>query len=458
MNADNALEAIEQLLPSRQLSPIEQLIVRQSWVGKSYDEMAQDSNYSGKYFRDIGSNLWDRISSVIGQKVTKKNIYLVIPQYLKNKQVFSDTEGLQPNYLSSSINNFFPNLVTSQIIANNRIDSPSIPLSAGSLFYINRPPCEELACMEINNPGCVVRIRGARKMGKSSLLNLVTRSATTYGYETAYLDFLEADEAIFSNLDKFLRWFCANVSRQLHLEYCLNDYWDEDIGSKVSCKLYFQEYLLKQIKTPLVLVLNEVNRVFEHPNIAIDFLPMLRFWHEMGRSVEVWQKLRLVIAHSTEIYIPLKLHQSPFNVGLAIKLPFFTNEQVRNLAIRYQLESISDSQIHDLVAMVGGHPYLVSLAFYHISQGNITFQELLRTVPTLGSIYSDYLRGHLATLLQQPELADSLRKILSSDKDVFLDAITVYKLESMGLIHLDGNHAFISCQLYRLYFSHQLGC
>ena len=122
-------------------------------------------------------------------------------------------------------------------------------------------------------------------MGKSSLLHRVIAHTQAHNYQTVYIDFQEADNVVFTSLDKFLRWFCANISRQLHLTPKIDDYWDEDMGSKVSCKIYFETYLLPQIYSPMVLALNEVNRIFEYPTIARDFLPMLRFWHEVAQQV-----------------------------------------------------------------------------------------------------------------------------------------------------------------------------
>ncbi|HEY9708329.1 MAG TPA: AAA-like domain-containing protein, partial [Oculatellaceae cyanobacterium] len=175
------------------------------------------------------------------------------------------------------------------------LEFPSGPVPINSPFYINRPPIEELTYQEISKPGSVIEIKAPRKMGKSSLLIRIIAHAIQVGYKTVSLDFQEADDAIFYSLNKFLRWFCANISRQLNLKPLLDDYWDEDMGSKVSCTIYFEGYLLEQIDCPVVLALNEVNRVFEHPNIAQDFLPLLRFWHEQAKQVETFQKLRLVV-------------------------------------------------------------------------------------------------------------------------------------------------------------------
>jgi hypothetical protein len=60
-------------------------------------------------------------------------------------------------------------------------------------------------------------------------------------------------------------------------------------------------------------------------------------------------------------------------------------------------------------------------------------------------------------LQDQPQLASALQQVVTADESVQLEAIAAYKLESMGLIQMDGNWASPSCELYRLYFCSQLG-
>lgn len=185
-----------------------------------------------------------------------------------------------------------------------------------------------------------------RQMGKRSLLNRVISHAKAQSYETVHIDLQEADEAVFTSLDRFLRWFCINVTMQLNVNPQMEEYWDENLGSKVSCKLYFERYLLKQTYHPILLVVS-VDRVCAHPSIAQDFLSMLRFWYELVKQVDIWQKLRLVLVHSTDSHISLRLNQSPFNVGLSIRLPGFTLEQVQDLAQRYGLNWAKSERGHN---------------------------------------------------------------------------------------------------------------
>lgn len=149
------------------------------------------------------------------------------------------------------------------------------------------------------------------------------------------------------------------------------------MGSKVSSTLYFELYIFPQINCPLFLVFNELNIVFEHINISQNFLPLIRFWYEQSRHNQTWKNIHLFLVQSTEVYVSLNINQSPFNIGLSIELPPFTVNQVQNLAERYHL-NLSDTQIQELTHLVGGHPYLVHLAIYHLANNLISLENLLK--------------------------------------------------------------------------------
>ncbi|NER95233.1 MAG: molecular chaperone Tir, partial [Symploca sp. SIO1B1] len=179
---------------------------------------------------------------------------------------------------------------------------------------------------------------------------------------TAYLNLNSAGKTDFTNPDYFLRWFCLKVSQSMELPNRIADYWDEEMfTSKVNSTDYFQEYLLVQADTPLVLCLDEVERVFPYPEVATEFLGLLRYWHELARINPIWERLRLVMAYAREVYITLNINKSPFNVGLPIELPEFTSEQVQELAQRHGLD-LNLEQVQQLIEMVGRRPYLVEQA------------------------------------------------------------------------------------------------
>jgi hypothetical protein len=294
-------------------------------------------------------------------------------------------------------------------------------------------------------------------MGKTSLLLRVLDRAKCSGARTVSLNLDRVDRSILSDLNQFLRLLCANTARQLQLKPQLDLYWDEDLGSKISCTTYFQEYLLPESDTPLVLSLDEVDRVFEYPEVAKDFLPLLRSWYEEAKTLPIWQKLRTIVVHSTEVYVPLQLNQSPFNVGLPVQLSTFTQQEVQQLARCYGLDWDDGIQAQQLMQMVAGHPALVNIALYHLSRGELTLERLLDTAASPTGIYHDRLQRHWATLAEQPELARALATVMSATEPIALAPISAYKLSSLGLIDRTGDLAIPSCELYRQAFRQEIG-
>jgi AAA-like domain len=333
---------------------------------------------------------------------------------------------------------------------------PEGSVSLDSPFYIDRPPIEEECYGAIDRPGALIRIKAPRQMGKSSLMQRVLNHAKQSNQKTAYLNFQSADAEYLDNIDMFLQWFCASVSDELGLDEQLEKYWKGVLGSKNKCTNYFQRYLLTSITEPITLGLDEVDQVFQHPNIAQEFFGLLRAWHEKGKNEPVWQKLRLVIVHSKEVYIPLNINQSPFNVGLPIELPELTLDQVTDLVQRHGL-NWSDRETTQLMNIVDGHPYLIRKALYEIASGKLTLDEFAIAAPTEQGIFGDHLRRHLLNLNADPELETAMRSVITSNQAIRLDPTLAFKLRSMGLVELQGNDVEPLCNLYRTYFRDRLG-
>ncbi|MDJ1183835.1 AAA-like domain-containing protein [Roseofilum casamattae] len=335
---------------------------------------------------------------------------------------------------------------------------PELPegqMDVASVFYIERPPAEERCYEMVMQAGSLIRIKAPRQMGKTSLMARVLHYAQKQGYRTISLSFQLADRQIFADLDKFLCWFCASVGRRLRLPNHINDYWDDIFGSKDNSTAYFEEYLLNSIESPLVLGLDEVDRLFEYPDLAADFLGLLRAWHEEAKNQPIWKKLRLIVVHATDVYVPMDINQSPFNVGLPIELSEFTRQQVEQLVELHELK-FTPMELDALVYIIGGHPFLIRLALYHIARQDTTIAKFLSAAPTESGYYGDHLRGHLWRLQQYPELAAAMEQVANSDEPVRLDATVGFKLSGLGLVRLCGNDATVRSELYRRYFCDRL--
>lgn len=325
-----------------------------------------------------------------------------------------------------------------------------VPLSSN--FYIERPPVEKDCYAAIENSYALIRIKSPRQMGKTSLLSRVLDHAENVGQRTVILSFQEADSEIFSSLESLLQWFCAATADQLGLDENIDLYWKGVLGAKSKASNYFQKYLLKE--GALTLGLDEVDEVFKHSTIAGDFFGLLRAWHEKSKNNRIWKNLRLVITHSKEVYIPLHLNQSPFNVGLPIELPEFNREQTVKLMQLHGLE-LSEQQLNKFIQMVDGHPYLVRLGLYQIARKRLTVEDFLELAPTEEGLYHNHLRRHLLNI-QEANLEAVTAEIMQSETPLLIDSSEAFKLKSLGIVRRRGNKVEVLCDLYRLYFQNRL--
>jgi transcriptional regulator with XRE-family HTH domain len=338
--------------------------------------------------------------------------------------------------------------------------APELPggqVDLASCFYIDRPPIESRCYETISQPGALIRIKAPRQMGKTSLMARILHHAEQQGSRTVALSFQLANRRVFANSDTFLQWFCASVGQELGMLEQLPKCWElaDLIGSNQCCKAYFEQYLLSESSPPLTLGLDECDRLFESPEIADDFFGLLRALHEDAKRRDIWKKFRLIVVHSTEVYIPLDVNKSPFNVGLPIELPEFNVQQVQDLARRHGL-NWSAKEVAELMGLVGGNPYLVRLGMYHISRQDVTLDRLVKESATEAGIYSDHLRRHLWNLEKYAELMEAMREVVSISGPVRLRSELGFKLNSMGLVKLEGNDCIPRCRLYEEYFRDRL--
>jgi len=433
INFAEASQIADQVLfekTGKHLTDLELIIFRGAWDNQTYEKMAVNTDYSASYLhRIVGQKLWEKLSEALGEKVSKKNFRAALERKLRENQVTA-----------------------------NQPTNQSINLDATEEIYVERPPLESRCYEALSQPGSLIRIKAPAGMGKTLLSLRMLEGIASQEYRSVYLNLNLAAETELSNLDKFLQWFCVIVGKKLRLKNQLEDYWDERYSSStVNCTEYFEEYLLPAEATPLVLCLDEVDRIFPYHQVAEGFLGLLRAWHEDAKISETWKQLRLMVVHATEVYIPLNINQSPFNVGVPVELPEFNPEQIRDLAGCYGLKWHRE-QVNQLMAMVGGHPQLIQQALSQLRvYENVSLDRLLADAPTEAGIYSHHLREHLLSLQKHQNLLEALKEVVFASNPIRLDSTIAYKLQSMGLVQMQGNDCSPRCDLYGKYFRDRLG-
>ncbi|MEM7715394.1 MAG: AAA-like domain-containing protein [Cyanobacteria bacterium P01_A01_bin.68] len=408
-------------------------VLHGAWCGKTYEAIASESFLAVKYIGEVGGRLWSNLSEALGEDVKKTNFRQALQrQWEKQASSYVDT---------ATISEVQPSIVELN-------EEP----------FIERPNIESYCYQEISKPGALLRIHAPLQFGKTELMSRVIEYAVKQKYRIVILNLRDAVTEDFQNLDNFLQWFILSISEALQIEESVEEHWHKSLGNcKIKCRTYFEKYILPG-DNPIIISLDELDKLFPHQEIAGEFLGVLRTWHEYAKTKPIWQQLRLLILHR-QVYNQININQSPFNIGTEIKLIDFTSKQVEYLANKHKL-NWGNTQVEQLMAMVGGHPYLIKKAIEVISRQDITLENLLKSAPTASGYYRTHLERHLRYLQSNTALLDIFKEIVLSDSpiqintDIILE--DVVKLYDCGLAELSNNSVSPRYQLYRLYFQERL--
>lgn len=419
------------------LSDLEIVVLRGAWEDRTYEEISEARGYTSNYLsRDIGCKLWLNLSRALQEKVSKKNFKAALQREWQKHTQTNSSDRQNRSATFSTANLTFPEGFVP-------LDSP---------YYIRRSPIESICYETIAKSGSLIRIKGAKWMGKTSLIHRILEHGRVYNHKTVYLDFSNVECSILQDWGKLLRWLCATISRQLELPHRAKNYWDKNcLGNSDSCAVYFEEYILAKIDRNIVLAFDNIDCLFGCEAVIENLLGMLSNWHLKGKIDRRWSKLKLILAHSTEVYIPSNVDRSLFNAGVPILLEEFNYEEVKTLASVYQL-NWERSHIEQLMDLVGGYPYLIRLAMYQIKNQHLSLKQFLNRAFSLQGIYYNHLLFLADILHQSPKLNLAFTKVIESATPVELEFVLVYKLHSIGLVKHQRGLAFARCKLYQNYF------
>lgn len=355
----NSLVEVVKERTGQDLSGLETTILKGSYYNESYDSIANRYGCSKDHAKRVGSSLWSLLSECFERHFEKRNFRSML-----------DCLELE--------------LSLSQ---PDRLEQPEGLVPSDSKFYIKRCSIESICLQAVLRKGGLIRISAPPKMGKSSLMRRIVKLAESC--HSVCLDLNLSQTETLANLDRFLKWLCLNISRDLKLPSNLEEYWDDDLGCKSSCSFYFEEYLLASIDCPLILALDKLDYLFAYHEIAIDFFTLLRAWHEKSKVDPEWSKLRLILVYDDEPP-SIESNKSPFNVGLTISRLDFEVAEIEDLVRRHKL-NYSKVEVERLISKIGTHPYIVRQALYELVTQNLSLNEFLQQDLTKRSPYSDYL-------------------------------------------------------------------
>ena len=331
----------------------------------------------------------------------------------------------------------------------------AVPLH--SEYYVPRPIDTELRT-SLTNRDSIILIKGARQMGKTSLLARGMQFSREQGARVVLTDFQKLSAQDLQSVMHFYMALGESLVDQLDLETTLDAVWDDRRGPNANFERYIRREILAKRETPLVWGLDEVDRLFVTP-FGSEFFGLVRSWHN-ERALDPsgpWSMLTMAIAYATEAHLFITdMNQSPFNVGTRLSVEDFSQLQAAELNRRYQNPLKTQEEQNRFYRLVGGHPYLVRRGLHEMATRKVAYDSFEEKASRDEGIYGDHLRRLLVLLVKDPVLTNVMRDILNSQPCPTSESF--YRLRSAGLIV--GNtpeEARPRCRLYAMYLRRHLG-
>jgi DNA-binding SARP family transcriptional activator len=336
---------------------------------------------------------------------------------------------------------------------------PSPPIGAmhpASPHYIWREIDDQFTSA-VARQDSIVLIKGARQVGKTSLLARGLQQARLAGTRVILTDFRKLTAGQMETSDSLFLTLARDIAEQLDLDLNVDEVWHSAWGWNVNFERLLRREALKPDSPPVVWGLDEVDLLFGRPD-SDDIFALFRSWHN-ARSLNPdgpWSRLTLAIAYATEAYLFIKdLNQSPFNVGTRLVMSDFTPEEVAELNRRYRSPLHSEAELARYIALVGGHPYLVHQGIYALTAGRLDLVTLVAQAIREDGLFGGHLR-HLRLALQKDAgLYAALSAVLRGEPCPTNEAF--FRLQSAGVLVGESNQdAALRCGLYRSYLGNHL--
>jgi hypothetical protein len=330
----------------------------------------------------------------------------------------------------------------------------AVPLD--SQFYIVRPTDEELY-EAIGRKDSVILIKGARQMGKTSLMARGLQKARKTGARIVLTDFQKLNSSHLESVEKLFLALAGSIADQLDIDTNPADCWNPRRGPSMNFERFLKREVLSTISNSLIWGMDEIDRLFSC-SFGSEVFGLFRSWHN-ERSLDPdgpLKKLTLAIAYATEAHMFIKdMNQSPFNVGTLLVLTDFSRAQLGELNKRYFSPLKDQSELNQFYDLVGGQPYLTRRGLNELASHKLEFPDLASRASGDEGPFGDHLRRLLVSLAEDASLQEAVKGMLAGRNTAAPEIF--YRLRSAGVVAGESTRDMRPrCKLYELYLKRHL--
>lgn len=343
---------------------------------------------------------------------------------------------------------------SSEILA--KLEPVGGAVALDSPFYVERLTDVEFH-EAVSRHDSIILIKGARQMGKTSLMARGMQQARKTGTRVVITDFQELSEESLKTPDEFFLTVAELMADQLELEVFPREVWKTKSGPSVNFKRYIQKEVLEKLSTPLVWGMDEADRLFT-THFHSEVFGLFRSWHN-ARALDPtapWHRLTMVIAYATEAHLFITdVNQSPFNVGTRLELKDFTLDHITDLNQRYGLPLKNELEIHRFFNQVGGQPYLIRRGLHEMVSHQLSIESFENQASRDDGPMGDHLGRVLQLVNKDANVRETVKLVLQ--KQPCQNPEHFYRLRSAGIMAGESVADMRPrCQIYATYLARHL--
>jgi DNA-binding SARP family transcriptional activator len=330
------------------------------------------------------------------------------------------------------------------------------PLPLDSAFYVERPT-DAAFHGAIRRHDSIVLVKGARQMGKTSLLARGLQQAREAGDRVVVTDLQRLTATDLASAETLYVTLAGWIAEQLELDVFLDQVWSPRLGPSGNFERYLRRQVLGKAAPPLVWGLDEVDALGAC-SFGSEVFALFRSLHG-ARSLDPegpWDLLTLAMAYATEPHLFIQdIHHSPFNVGTRVTLDDFSLAEVADLNRRYDRPLRDEAEVARYAHLLGGHPYLVHRGLQEMAKQGIEIAAFEAQADRDDGLFGDHLKRLLVLLVGAPELREAVHEVQRGRPCP--TASDFFRLRSAGVLAGgSARDARLRCPLYATYLERHL--
>jgi DNA-binding SARP family transcriptional activator len=329
----------------------------------------------------------------------------------------------------------------------------AVPLH--SRYYVTRPE-DHLFFDALNSEAGIVLVKGARQMGKTSLIARGLTQMRAEGSLIALTDFSALAPEQISSQDALTLALAQDLGGQLGSTLLPETSGQPRYAGNMGLERYLRREMTDRPDISLIWAFDSVETILEQP-YASSLFGLFRSWYNR-RAFDPngpWSRITLVFAYSVEAYMLIEdPNQSPFNVGTQVTLEDFNFEQVDELNTRHGTPLRSRAEVARFHTLLGGHPFLTRLGLAALVGRGFSLMEMEAIADHEDSPFAPHLRQIVTDLDHHEPMRTVVREVLKGGHCG--SELQFHRLRSAGILSGDTGRPRLRCVLYRKYLEKNL--